>query len=244
MILTIGPGGCGFTFLNWSISFLRGDTFYKTLNGTLVPVDINPIDGKIAHHFQKDHLIVKDSNINIKSATEQSIIYLVPSDNLSFDSLLTLPGKKIVFDNRVYKLEWLVRAYTCIPTTTNPYAELISRLSLTYNINDVKQVVHDSVKLFIGYYQIPDDQYTLNYNDIFLNLDNKILEVLNFVDVSVDQDRLTKWKPIYDQYCTNNYKLAQQIESTTPNVNSATKLKILKEIIEWNHGLYRNICKS
>jgi hypothetical protein len=242
MILTIGPGGCGFTFLNWSISFLRGDISYKTLDGTFVPVDINPINGNTAHRFQKDHLIVRYSNINFNSATEQSIIYLVPFDKLSFDSVLTLPGKKIVFDNRVYKLEWLVRAYTCIPN--NPYAELINKLSVTYNINDVKQVVHDSVKFFIGYYQIPDDQYTLNYNDIFLNLDNKILEVLNFVDVSVDQDRLTKWKPIYDQYRASNYKLTQQIDATISNGSSATKLKILKEIIQWKNGLYQDTCNS
>lgn len=236
MILTIGPGGCGFTFLSWSIAFLRGDIFYKTSDGQVIPVDINPIIGQIAHKFHADHLIVDNTDFKLNSVTDQSIFYLVPFNNHCFEHILTLPGKKIIFDNRSHQLEWFVRAYTCMPN--NPYAELINKLSLTYSVDSVKQVLHDSVKFFIEYYQIPNDQYTLNYRDIFFNLDYKILEILDFVNINIDQGRFSQWKLIYDQYRLSNAELSHLLRLPNSTVNSTTKLKILKEIIEWKNGLF------
>ena len=98
MILTIGPGGCGFTFLNWTISFLRGDASYQTLDENQHQIEFNPLSGETAHRYNKDHIWSNDAIESLNSATDNSIIYMVPNSHSDFEYLLSLSGKKIIFD--------------------------------------------------------------------------------------------------------------------------------------------------
>ena len=147
MILTIGPGGCGFSFLNWSIAFLRGDTTYTKLDGTIIPILDNPLLGKTAHNNIKDHLSPQLDRKILNQSTNQSIIYVVPEDHTDFMSILEQPGKKIIFDNTRYCQEQITRHYTTVPNS--PFVKLITDLSVLHNVDDVKNCILEVANIFI-----------------------------------------------------------------------------------------------
>lgn len=238
MILTIGPGGCGFTFLNWSIAYLRGDVYYNTLQGNKVQVDIHPIKGITAHNFTKDHLTPTDNRVSLINASNQSIVYIVPSDNDDFKLLLKLTGKKIIFDNSKFCQEQLSRNYVSVPNS--PFKYITEQLSKEYNNTEVKKVLLDlSNHFFLNYYKLSndiDDCFVLDYYDVFDKLDNKIIEIFNFLNLSINQQRYQLWIDVYENYKTLNKDiLAVFIDNTSITTNT----KILKEIIQWKNGSYR-----
>lgn len=240
MILTIGPGGCGFTFLNWSISFLRGDATYKTLENKTINVDIHPLNKNTAHEFLKDHVFLGEQDW-VNQAHDQSIIYVVPSGRDHFNYLLTISSKKIIFDNQLYQKEVLARH--CYTVPESKYKKLIEHLSLQYNNDEVKKVFLSCAQSFIGHYNIPNHQDILliNYKEIFENLDQKILQIFEFLGLTIDIDRWHTWETIYNQYQNNNqdYLLNFYTESDIIGNNQTA---ILKEIINWKNGSYQIPC--
>ena len=80
MILTIGTGGSGLTFLNWSIIYLRGDNSYTFLNKEVGDVTNNPLlTNRTAHGQKKDHIQSTADLKKLHLATDQSVVYIVPS---------------------------------------------------------------------------------------------------------------------------------------------------------------------
>lgn len=242
MLLTIGPGGCGFSFLNWSLMFLRGDEFYQTLDGQQHLVTSNPLFESTAHNYKKDHLRIEDSTNNFDHATQNSIIYVVPGNQNNFEYLLKLPGKKIVFDTTNYSKVLMARSIICIPD--NQYCALIQQLGQTYNTSIMQEVLLECHKLFIQYYTIPEHfqfLYKINYHDIFSCLDQKIPEIFNYLEIKIDTNRLQHWQTVYNTYREANQRdYCAEVALSQSNDNTLKTL-ILKEILKWRSGLYRNI---
>jgi len=242
MILTIGPGGCGFTFLNWSIAYLCGDEYYYTLFNDKVQVDINPINKFTAHNFKKDHLDPNADRSTLLTASKNSIVYIVPKDDNDFKLLIEIPSKKIIFDNSKFCPEQLARHYTTV--TNSPFIHITDQLSKKYNIEQVKKVLLDlSNNFFLNYYNLPDntDNFIVNYQDIFNTLDSKILEIFKFLNISVSTDRWKPWNNIYQDYKLLNKDILSNFLKDINNIDSSSNTKILKEIIKWKTGSYQTL---
>jgi len=243
MILTIGPGGCGFTFLNWSIVFLRGDKCYVNCKNDTIIIDSNPLLGHTAHNFDKDHVAKGFHNIDLTSTTNQSIIYAIPSSHSDFLQMLQVPGKKIIFDNRCFADKVMARFFVVHPFATNPYFNLVQQLSKFYDIDQIKQVLIDSSKLFItDCYDIPKnkDLFIINYNEMFQDLDQIILQVFDFLGLQINQQRFDTWKEIYTEYKNRNTNVFNEYSSSNQKIDPSNRIKILREIINWRNGLYHH----
>lgn len=241
MLLTIGPGGCGFSFLNWSLMFLRGDEFYQTLDGQQRSVTSNPLSNSTAHNYKKDHLRIEDSTSNFDHATEHSIIYAVPGNQNNFEYLLSFPGKKIVFDTTDYSKVLMARSIVCMPN--NQYCALIEQLGQKYDTLIIREVLLECHKLFTQYYKIPEDSqslYKINYHDIFSCLDQKIFELFDYLEIKINTNRLQHWQTVYAEYRQANQRdyCAEVVPSHSDNTTQKTQ--VLKEILKWRSGLFRN----
>lgn len=244
MILTIGPAGCGFTFLNWTISFLRGDCNYQTLDGVAHEIEYNPLIGDTAHGYKKDHLYDVYSIDFLKSATNNSIIYMVPNSQNNFEYLLSLPGKKIVFDSSQNGRMLLARSIMCIPKNSDPPSvEIIYRLYAKYDSELVRHVLLDCYKFFVQYYTIPQNTnnlYIINYDDIFSRLPSLITNLFDYLEIQISKSRWDHWNQVYNQYHQQNQKdfCAEFLQSS--NKNNTNKKEIFMEILKWRNGLYPN----
>jgi len=239
MILTIGPGGSGLTFLNWSIVFLRGDTIYQKINGTSTNVDINPLIGSIAHNFSRDHLQTPNNLCQIELGNEKSVIYITPTHQRDFDYLKKFNCKKIVFDCENRHKELFARLVTCVPDSK--FLKLINSLQLNFGADETKQTLLECSKIFTNYYTIPensDEYFRLSYNDIFFNLDTKIASVFLFLNCEISPDRMHKWLEIYKIYKEKNSKILNDFEPPYLAVPNKIKLQIVKELIAWKNGSY------
>jgi hypothetical protein len=240
MLLTIGPGGCGFTFLNWSISFLRGDTFYQTLDGVKHEIRSNPLIGSVAHSYIKDHLRIDDSKIHYDYATEHSIIYAVPGSQDDFEYLLALPGKKIIFDTADYSKILMARAMITMPKSTNPYSAAIESIGKTYAAHLVQETLLECHKSFMQYYKIPATipaACKINYIELFQKLDQKLPVIFEYLQLKIDHNRWAVWQPIYAQYQKANQRDFCTELVSIPSVDYSKKTQILKEILNWKNGL-------
>jgi len=239
MILAIGPGGCGFTFLTWSIIYLRGDTEYTLLNNQQVTVIDNPVIDNIAHGQKKDHIADSKNIKSLYSATAKSVIYVVPSNQKDLDEVLKLPSKKIVFDGSKLSEEFFARMCCAIPYS--PYMDLVNHLSKTHDKDVVKQVLVECNKFFTNYYTVPSDcknYFDISYKDMFQNLDLQIHNIFEYLELSLLPDRLDKWKKVYDQYRAANQDFLHNFLPKHIDTDINQKKAILKEVIKWKHGLY------
>lgn len=246
MILTIGPGGCGFTFLNWTISYLRGDASYNCLDGTISPVDINPLDGATAHKFQKDHLKIENSKKILDLATDLSIVYLVPGSDKDFENSLLLPGKKIIFDPSVNQQELLARSYMVVPFTSESIKVYVDRLSEIYNPFTVRRVFLDCARFFTQYYTLPDQNkyhyYKISHPDLFQQLDLRLDGLFQFLKIQLDHSRLPRWKEIYQIYKNQNIDFTSQfLGDTLGSVDPVERKLIFEDLIKWKNERYRHI---
>ena len=238
MILTIGPGGCGFTFLNWSIAYLRGDVYYNTLDGKKSQVDICPFSGVTAHNFTKDHIQTTKDLEKINLATDQSIIFVVPSNQSDLDYALAIHSKKIIFDAANSSQELIARM--CM--TTQRYSKLIREFSTRHDPQILKQVIIDCSKFFTSYYKVPDnyDCFIIKYSDIFQTLDFKIYDIFKYLGLTITQERMEQWLPLYYEYRLLNQDVVERFLGNTVPADNNEKTKILKELIEWKHILSQN----
>jgi hypothetical protein len=240
MILTIGPGGCGFSFLNWTISFLRGDKFYQTLDGISHQVPNDPFYGFTAHNNIKDHLTPENSKSVLSMAHEHSIVYIVPGSQSDYEYIVSLPGRKIIFDPLIHSEKTLSRF--CMVLEDNNYLRLVDRLSKKYDNATVKKVIIDCRKMLIEYYHPAQDNkfYILDYTCMFKNLDQHIHKLFDYLEITIDSSRLNKWHEIYKIYKEkNNQDFYKKFLDNQP-VITTQQIAILKEIILWKNGLFLN----
>jgi hypothetical protein len=241
MIHTIGPGGCGFTFLNWTISYLRGDNTYVLLNGKSVEVDIDPLQGSTAHNFRKDHFKIEHSKNALKTSNSLSIVYLTPGSQQDFDELLLLPGKKIIFDPFVYSKELLARACLTVPECPESITVCLNQISNRYGSDAARQMFLDCARCFVQYYVPPDQSvypyFKINYVDMFENLDHKLLELFKFLEINIDQNRIQNWVKTYQIYKSRNVNFVERfIGNTVTEIDNSVKKNIFKEILAWKNG--------
>lgn len=238
MILTIGPGGCGFTFLNWSITYLRGDEVYVSLTNKTYCVTEDPLHSNgTAHNQQKDHITSITELPLLDQATEQSVVYVVPTHQSDIKELLPLPGKKIIFDTNLHSDKLMARTCCVVPNT--PFIQLIKQLSTKYNKQIVKQILIESNQFFTKYYQIDPaykDCIKVDYDDIFENLDQRIFDIFTYLELQIVPHRLTNWQTIYQQYRSTNKNWLKTFLNEPVSVDNATKTKIIKELIQWKNG--------
>jgi len=234
MILTIGPGGCGFTFLNWSITYLTGADEYKTLDNHVVPVDINPIEGSIAHKFSKDHIQSFDDWHKLKTASQKSIVYLTPTHQQDIDNLIDYDCKKIIFQYGNNRQEYFARLCLVVPPCE--LLDMFDNLYNAYGVENVRQTLLDNVDMFTDYYFIPENfknYQFIYYKDLFQNLDTTIKSIFNFLDFEIDQQRYICWKPIYFQWKNANQGFLTKFLDKPVEVDKTTKSLIIKELFKW-----------
>ena len=239
MILTIGPGGSGLTFLNWSIVYLRGDNFYTTLDNNTLEVVDNPImENGTAHGYKKDHIQQTGHLKKLHQATNQSVVYVVPTCQSDLEYILQFNSKKIIFNPTVCSKELLARMYYAMPDG-NPIMELINNLSRVHDLPSVKQVLIESNKFFTDYYRLPNtyqDYISIDYNDMFQDLDQKIYQIFKYLDLSIYQKRVENWFLIYQKWKSVNKDYLSQFLETPIAIPNNKKLQILKDIIKWKNG--------
>jgi hypothetical protein len=238
MTLIIGPGGSGLTFLSWSILFLKGDTVYQTLDKKIVDINIDPLIGKVAHGFDKDHIKNPNDISKINQAHSGSMIYFVPVHQHDFNAAVAFDCNKIVFDCQDHGPEIFTRMMTCL-ISGGPVL-LYKNLSEKYGRDVVKSALLEFQQFFTKYYEIPDSQqiFKINYRDVFVDLDQRIDDIFKFLNLSIDQSRLDKWLTIYHDYRQRNHTIHSDYLKSTVPVDPAVKIQILKEVIKWTNGQY------
>lgn len=233
MILTIGPGGSGLTFLNWSIVLLRGDITYTTIDKLSTQmVDINPLNGSTAHNFCKDHIQSSNNLCQLALGTEKSVIYVTPSNQQDFDYISQFKCKKIVFDCGDRNKELFARMVTQMPCRKIP--DLIDSLASKFGIDAAKQTLLDSSKMFTHYYTIPatsNEYFIISYDDIFENLDQQMVKLFLFLGETIDQSRFNKWLAIYKTYRDLNSNILPEFTIGLSDVPYSVRLQVLKEIL-------------
>ena len=238
MILTIGTGGSGLTFLNWSIIYLRGDNSYTFLNKDVVDVTDNPLlTNRTAHGQKKDHIHLTADLKKLHLATDQSVVYIVPSQQSALEYVLQFKGKKIIFDPYLLSEELLARM--CFTMPDFPLNNLIDSLSSKYDQQIVKQVLIKCNKFFTIYYTMPTsdlDYFNINYIDIFQNLDQKIYDIFNYLELPINTDRMSNWLSVYDNYRSVNQNFLSTFLSNPVEIDNNVQMKIFKEIVAWKNG--------
>jgi hypothetical protein len=238
MVLTIGPGGCGFTFLNWSLLYLRGDVQYVTLSGEVTPVPENPLRALTAHNFKKDHLKVEDSSDWIEHATQSSVIYCVPGSRRHLENLMGMPSKKLLFDAGAYSKQTMHRAF--MANANVGIAPLLEKLNLKFDNTITMQVIYDVSHQFVSYYDIPKDRadvMAVSFEDMFINFSERIVDIMRFCEFEIVTSRWEHWLTMYSTWRENNTKFLEPpkvVEMDTEQY--AIKKQILKEIIEWRNS--------
>ena len=241
MILTIGTGGSGLTFLNWSIIYLRGDNSYTFLNKEAINVTDNPLlTNRTAHGHKNDHIHLTADLKKLHLATDQSVVYIVPSHQSDLEYVLQFKGKKIIFDPCILSEELLARMCSTIPNF--PLNDLIDTLSSEYDQQIVKQVLINCNKFFTKYYTMPNSDlnyFTINYIDIFQNLDQRIYDIFNYLELPITTDRMPNWLLIYNKYRSVNQNFLSAFLSDPVEINNNIQMKIFKEIVAWKNGSSR-----
>lgn len=238
MTLIIGPGGTGLTFLCWSILFLKGDTTYQTLDNQTVEVDINPLIGPVAHGFVKDHIQNSNDIAKLQHSHSGSMIYFVPSHQQDFDTACSYDCKKIVFDCQEHGPKIFARMMTCLPS--GGLVQLEKTLSAQYGKKAVRSVLLEVHKSFTNYYTVPcgHDFYRINYDDVFVNLDQCVSKIFKFLNLSMDSSRQNLWLPIYNDYRQRNRNIYNDYIQDLIPVDSVVKRKIFKAVLETINNHY------
>ncbi len=241
MILTIGPGGSGLTFLNWTILFLKGCTTYTTLDKKVVDVDINPLKDRTAHKFSRDHLQASVNLSQIELASNDSVIYCTPSHQQDFDYLAKYNCKKIVFNCQDKHKELFARMITCMPDSRLP--NFLNSLAGKFGMDESKQVLLDHSKIFTNYYTVPNssnEYWLIGYDDIFSKLDTKLDSLFLFLGFTIDKQRLAQWTKIYEDYKSRNKNILEEFAPNYGfNVPATVKNQIIKELIKWKQSSHQ-----
>ena len=120
-----------------------------------------------------------------------------------------------------------------------PLNNLIDSLSAKYDQQIVKQVLIKCNKFFTRYYTMPTsdlDYFNINYIDIFQNLDQKIYDIFNYLELTINTDRMSNWLSVYDNYRSVNQNFLSTFLSNPVEIDNNVQMKIFKEIVAWKNG--------
>lgn len=234
MTLLIGPGGCGFSFLTWSLIYLRGSDSYQKLNGDLVPVPPCPLDALgTAHKFDRDHFVVYSNGSNsleILDYSESTVVYVIPYNQQQADQLAKTPHRKIFFCGSGNEKQIIVRILTKLKTKSS----MVKALAERWSLDEYGPVLLKHAKRMIP--QVPgnlENAVTIDYTTMFRSLDSQIPDVARWCGCTLNQDRLTAWKQIYMQWSADT---EQSIDLHLQHLDRPIDLLLEKEISKF---LYR-----
>lgn len=216
VVATIGPGGEGGTFLDWSMHFLVGDEYVKYVlldrNYKMAPqirkmqILSDPIkyDGT-SHHHHKAHpteqLIrvcldeyarINDPAINIHS------MYIVPSsESYVNDRTYTDVVRDISQTYQDMKLIHFIHPDTFLEDLAQ---RMLTRIpDVTTSIEDIRDRVNaqclEPNKLVDS-----DNIYPLRIDDMFYRLDVEIHRIFQWLNLSLKQDKYQDWLVVYKQW--------------------------------------------
>jgi hypothetical protein len=122
----------------------------------------------------------------------------------------------------------------------NHYLQLINRLGVKYDEATVKKVMIDCCKMFIEYYRPATDNqfYMVDYTEMFENLDQHIYKLFDYLEISINLDRLDKWREIYQVYKEKNSQNFYEKFLNNQPVIKNQQTAILKEILLWKNGSF------
>jgi hypothetical protein len=216
VVLIIGPGGEGGTFLDWSLHYLIGDTSTKlvlvdrlkhSVHGLLnyrIPNNPITIQGN-AHKHKKTHptevilqqcvdLLHEVDDENIKIHT----MYCVPSDssyrqfhsyqNFVKHAITTFTNLKFI---QLYHspdiIEELVhRTHTKISDNVELVDDIRSRITVA--CNDTNTVMSDA------------NVYSLSIKDMFYNLEVEIYNILSWLNITLQKEKYESWLSVYKEW--------------------------------------------
>lgn len=234
MILLIGPGGCGFSFLAWSMVFLRGSHSYQKLDGSIVQVPDSPITSKNnAHGFDRDHLIDIggiDLQSIIDTASDQ-VVYVVPYDQDSMDRMVRLRCKKLFFSGIGYHKQILSRMLTKIKTKS----ELIKQLETRWSVEQYMPVLMTQARRVIP--RLPNDlsdSMVIDYETMFLHLENTIEDLMRWCGLGVQSCRMAAWRQVYRQWQISNcHDVSISLQKFDKNLDPAEAKDIARFLYTW-----------
>ena len=234
MILLIGPGGCGFSFLAWSIVFLRGYDSYQKIDGSIVQVPSDPITAKNnAHGFDRDHL-TDLSNQDLHQITRGSsdqIVYVVPSSQDLLDRTTRVNCKKIFFCGAGYEKEILSRQLTKIRSKS----ELIRHLDTRWSIEQYAPVLMKQARRFVCVTpNTAPNSLIIDYKTMFLHLENTIDDTMRWCGFDIDPTQRQPWLEIYCKWRNTNINdISGALQKFNKRIDYATEKNIAKFLYAW-----------
>jgi hypothetical protein len=228
----LGPGGCGGTFLDWSIHFLRGDIKHytvscggghrsKIVDQGYTPICSNPLTGTNAHGHQKTHPNNDSLGMVIEifsrlSQSDLHTFYYV--DSMRSDQTQTTHNKIIA----TYR-QCLFLTYQFQPSDIDKiYCYQVEKDPAQCNMYDQFKSwsdlpIWDQREILSLYYpnciqgqttaeiiKNQNNNFCINFSDILTCLDLVMLDILDFLSVKLAQDRWCAWTQVYQQWKTKN----------------------------------------
>jgi hypothetical protein len=234
----LGPSGCGGTFLDWSIHFLRGDTKHYTvvcdpnkdrsqiLGHHYSSVCIDPLTGTTAHNHLKTHpnngslQQVIDIFTQLPTSDLHTFYYV---DSMRSDQTQTAHNNIIQQNKNCYFLTYLFEPFDIDKIFCFQFEKISSIVKkfdnmLVYPTQKLSELpIWEQRELLSLYYpkciqgqtinEIIDfypNNFLINFSKTLNSLDHMILEILEFLRITVDNTRWDTWLTIYQQWKANN----------------------------------------
>jgi len=229
----LGPGGCGGTFLDWSIQFLFGskenllvncDTQNRGIVGysQVQCITDAPLIGSTAHTHQKTH---PNNNslpvvMDIFSASEYPLNTFYYVDDMLPDQthtnynniIKTYPTVKFVSYNFSYKhIESIFcLQYEKIDGAKRRFDTQVGKTLSNLSTGELREILSlfypKCIKGQILNEQLDkaDNLYIINYDDIWTNLDTIIFDIFKFLELAIDNSRYTQWVQVYHTWLEKN----------------------------------------
>lgn len=209
----LGVGVDGGTFLDWSLHYLSGDTYMyhspmlsadNPTNWSFSKVRIidNPIipSRKVAHRHLKNHprqhtidmcidkmLEIDDDEINLSSF--YSVIDGTNTEDAPYDTFISERTDK-------YPNIKFIALYADNESYIHLYNRILIFLKSTKPTEPLPPMSNYGISLLTD----SPNRKMLNISDMYYNLDNVILSLMEWANLPVKTDRLSKWKSIYTQW--------------------------------------------
>jgi len=227
----LGPGGCGGTFLDWSIQYLSGqeenlvvrlDAERNNVKGTLTQNIVeNPLMDSTAHAHQKTHPNGQSLSdiIEIFSADDHqlSTFYYVEDmkpgqTHTSHNNIVkTYPAVKFISYNftlaHIDLIFWL--QYEKINWVEQRYNQ-IGSLTGNQTPGEIREIISlfypKCVKGQTLNEQLVDSEnlYLINFDDVWARLDTVIFDIFDFLELTIDKTRYLHWVDMYRAWLEKN----------------------------------------
>lgn len=229
---SMGPAGCGGTFLDWTLHFLSGSeknwvvecdlrfqrsAIAREYSQTIIT---SPIENATAHKHLKTHPNHNSVQAVIESFDRQqfalnSFYYtnIVSTDSPTYTSIVeSYPGIKfIAFDfspddiNMIFCLQ-----YEKVPMVADRFLQMIKQQHSKMSTWEQREILSISYPKIIQPQVVEKISTTSNvihisFNEMLLGLDVKILEIFNFLKLSIDEQKWDHWNSVYRIWQQKNY---------------------------------------